>query len=124
MRYDFQFLNNSIFFIVISIFIFLTHFRNVNNSLCFRNVSLLTIPLPIVDLTASLKHNSDAFSKCFTEVGKKSFSIRYHLQISLLILSKLKRINEHLFPQKLSENRWFCGNVRWSRSSLISLNSF
>ena len=74
-------------YIYISISIYL--YTPANGCFCiifyFRNVSLLTIPIPIVDLTASLKHSSEAFSKCFTEVGRKSFSIRFYFQVSLSI---------------------------------------
>ena len=84
-----------------------------------RNVSLLTIPIPIVDLTASLKHNSDAFSKCFTEVGRKYFSIRYHFQISSLILSKFKRkINFYFLSNHQKTVGYLAMSVRGSRGSL------
>ena len=44
------------------------------------------------------KFTSQSFlKKCFEK-------LRYHLQISLLILNELKRINEFLFPLRFSDD--------------------
>ena len=49
--------------------------------------------------------------------------IRDHLQISLLILSEFKRINQFLFPLKLPENHRFSDDFMGNRSYIFnSLN--
>ena len=39
------------------------------------------------------------------------------VQISPLILSEFKQINELLFPLKPSENQWFSDNIRENRKN-------
>ena len=53
-----------------------------------------------------------------TFLQKRQKQVRDRLQISLLIFNRFKRINQILFPLKLSENRDFRG----IGSSLIRLN--
>ena len=59
-----------------------------------------------------------------SELSSTPSELRYHLQISLLILlNEFKVINWLLFPLKSSWNIWFSKGAR-SKKNLIHLNSF
>ena len=69
----------------------------------------------ILGAKVSLMHNEDN-----TKQAKTLSSIKYRLQILLLIQRKLKRIIQLLFLLK-SENLWFCDSIRENRCELIHL---
>ena len=69
----------------------------------------------ILGAKVSLMHNED-----ITKQTKTLISIKYRLQILLLIYRKLKRIIQLLFLLK-SENLWFCDSIRENRCELIHL---
>ena len=60
--------------------------------------------------------NLREWNELSTDIRHSTLTNNFRRQISFLILSKFKRINEFLFTLKSSENLWLFDDFRWNRS--------